>query len=127
MAVILAFVRSSLDNTVRTPDDVHNWTGLPSLAMLPKIVNGSKNGRQHTLHFRAVRNSLNDAMAVPGFPLVQSRTPEAEAIQDLRTALLFSKPGPPTRVILVSSSSAGEGKTTVAVNLGLALAQRAKT
>jgi succinoglycan biosynthesis transport protein ExoP len=127
LAVILAFVRESLDNTVRTPDDVKEWTGLPSLAMLPRIHNGTEPEKNYVLPSTALGNVQNTAMLSPGVLLAHSHTPEAEAIQDLRTALLFSKPGPPARVILVSSSSAGEGKTTIAINLAIALAQRAKT
>jgi polysaccharide biosynthesis transport protein len=127
MAVILAFVRESLDNTVRTPDDVKEWTGLPSLAMLPRIHNGGEPEKNYVLPSAALGNVQNSAMLFPGILLTHSHTPEAEAIQDLRTALLFSKPGPPARVILVSSSSAGEGKTTIAINLAISLAQRAKT
>lgn len=130
LAVILAFVRESLDNTVRTPDDVQDCTGLPSFAILPRFSNGGRSGKKNLLPFAeltALKTSQNGANPLPGVPLAHVHTPEAEAIQDLRTALFFSKSGAPARVILVSSSSAGEGKTTVAVNLAIALAQRAKT
>jgi capsular exopolysaccharide synthesis family protein len=40
---------------------------------------------------------------------------------------MLSRPGKAPRVILVASSSPWEGKTTVAVNLALALAQQART
>lgn len=130
LAVILAFVRESLDNTVRTPDDVQDCTGLPSFAVLPRFNNGGRAGKKtfaRPLEFATLRSASNDAKLICGVPLAHWHTPEAEAIQDLRTALLFSKSGVPARVILVSSSSAGEGKTTIAINLAIALAQRAKT
>jgi len=130
LAVVLAFVRESLDNTVRTPDDVQDCTGLPSFAILPRIRNGRVSDKRFSapsMGFAALRDSQNGANLFPSVPLVHLHTPEAEAIQDLRTALPFSKSGAPSRVILVSSSSAGEGKTTIAINLAIALAQRAKT
>jgi capsular exopolysaccharide synthesis family protein len=40
---------------------------------------------------------------------------------------MLSRPGDPPRVLLVSSSLAGEGKSTVAVNLAVARAEQGKT
>jgi capsular exopolysaccharide synthesis family protein len=47
----------------------------------------------------------------------------SEAFRALRTALLLSQPDHPPQVILVSSSLPREGKTTVAANLAVTLAQ----
>src|SRR5262249_30521311 len=55
------------------------------------------------------------------------QTAEAEAIRSLRTALTVPGPSPIPQVILVSSASAGEGKTTVALNLASVLAQHGRT
>jgi capsular exopolysaccharide synthesis family protein len=55
------------------------------------------------------------------------QTAEAEAIRTLRSALLIASPDPAPRVILVSSPSASEGKTTVALNLASVLAQQGTT
>jgi non-specific protein-tyrosine kinase len=57
----------------------------------------------------------------------RSQSPEAEAIRGLRTSLLFSTAAQPPQVVLVSSASSGEGKTTVAINLAGVLAQQGKT
>ncbi len=46
----------------------------------------------------------------------------AETFRMLRTALLFSSSGAPPQVILVTSATAGEGKTVTAVNLASTLA-----
>jgi succinoglycan biosynthesis transport protein ExoP len=40
---------------------------------------------------------------------------------------MLSQPGNPPRVLLVASSLPGEGKTTVAINLAVALSQQGKT
>ncbi|MBN1126170.1 MAG: polysaccharide biosynthesis tyrosine autokinase [Sedimentisphaerales bacterium] len=48
---------------------------------------------------------------------------EAEAFRTLRTAICFGAPKEEARVILVTSPAPGEGKTTVASNLGIALGQ----
>jgi len=51
------------------------------------------------------------------------KSPMSEAFRSLRTALLLSRPDHPPQVILVSSALPREGKTTVAANLAVTLAQ----
>jgi capsular exopolysaccharide synthesis family protein len=47
----------------------------------------------------------------------------AEAYRALRTSVLLSAAGSPPKTILVTSSQAGEGKTTTCINTALSLAQ----
>jgi succinoglycan biosynthesis transport protein ExoP len=55
--------------------------------------------------------------------LENARSPVAEAFRHLRTSLLFSSGVPAPATILVTSGQALEGKTTVAFNTAIALAQ----
>jgi succinoglycan biosynthesis transport protein ExoP len=127
LALALAFVRESLDNTVRTPDDLKDWTGLPSLAVLPTISRGGQGGNGKPLR-GAELASLEIARLKPlNILATQTCTAEAEAMRDLRTALLLSNSGAQPRVVLVSSPAAGEGKSTVATRLAGVFAQRGKT
>ncbi len=48
---------------------------------------------------------------------------EAEQIRTLRTNLLFPASGTPPRVIMVTSSVPGEGKTFISTNLAVSIAQ----
>ena len=48
----------------------------------------------------------------------------AEAYRSMRSALLLSSIDNPPRVIVITSSFPGEGKTTTALNLAIVLAQR---
>jgi capsular exopolysaccharide synthesis family protein len=130
LALCFAFVRESLNNTVRTPDDIKDWTGLSSLAMVPSIARNGNGRPRDALPSMNLRTSpLNDNghRPLPKILLTRSHTAEAEAMRDLRTALMLSRPGMPPKVILVASSSAGEGKTTVAINLAVVFAQRGRT
>ena len=124
LAVILSFVKESFNNTVRTPDDLKQWLGLPSLAMLPPMgLNGNgANGHPPSLRTFSDRGKLE-----PKIQFARQHTDEGEAISDLRTALMLSGHGSPPRVILVTSALSGEGKTTVAMNLAIAFAQCGKT
>jgi len=66
----------------------------------------------------------------PGFlPVIPPRKPGsefAEAIRTLRTAVIPSGQDAHRRTILVTSGISGEGKTTVAANLAMALGHREK-
>jgi polysaccharide biosynthesis transport protein len=46
-----------------------------------------------------------------------------EAVRGLRSALLISRSGAPPQVLMVSSASPGEGKSTLALNLAICLSQ----
>lgn len=130
LALMLAFVKESFNNTVRTPDDIRAWTGLPSLAMLPPIEGRQSRERKDEAlepmpgKGKSLQGILRPA---PRIPLNTSRTAEAEAVRNLRTALAYSRANEPPRVVLVTSSSASEGKTTVAINLAAAYAQHGRT
>jgi capsular exopolysaccharide synthesis family protein len=129
LGIVLAFVKESFNNTVRTPDEVRDWTGLPSLGMLPTM-NGAKPGQTRSLvpgKLGLLENHSNGVETLPRALAGGSRTAEAEAMKYLRSGLLFCKPSAPPKIVLVSSATANEGKTTVAINLAAALAQRGKT
>jgi polysaccharide biosynthesis transport protein len=128
----VVFVRESLDNSVHTPDDIRDWLNLPSLAVLPRV---SANAADHTWRGSRGDESLGVVMGsaqsgrYPKLFWYSAQSAEAEAIRGLRTALLVAGPrqGPAPKVVLVSSAAAGEGKTTVAINLASVLAQQGKT
>jgi polysaccharide biosynthesis transport protein len=61
--------------------------------------------------------------------MLDSRQPDAafgESVRRLRSGLLISRSGRPPQVLLVSSASPGEGKSTLALNLAASLSQYEK-
>jgi capsular exopolysaccharide synthesis family protein len=54
---------------------------------------------------------------------LQPRSDIAEAYRSIRTAIYFGLQGEPAKTILITSPSSGDGKTTVASNLAIAIAQ----
>src|SRR5262249_48789276 len=116
-ALLLALMRQSFDNKVRTPDDIQRWTGLRSLGALPRVKDASD--------LEASLPSVNQD-ASRSIRAMRSRTLEAEAIRQVRTTLLASGSGSYPRTILVSSGTGAEGKSTLALNLAIALAQAGK-
>lgn len=100
--VAAAFLRTELDTRLRTPDDVQRITALPLLGEIP---NGTRPG---TL-----------TLVVQSDP----RHPRAESFRRLRTNLQFVNVDGRPRSFLITSPDAGDGKSTIACNLAIALAQ----
>lgn len=97
-----ALVLDALDRSVKTPGQTSELFAAPLLAMIP----------------RAKGRELSPTVTVD-----DQSAPESEAYRALRTAVRFIDPDRPLSTILVTSPSAGDGKTTTASNLALALAQ----
>lgn len=103
LGVLYAWLRERLDTRVRTAEDLARVTDLPLLASLDTPP-GADAGRD---------------LVVVNAP----RSPAAEAFRSLRTAVQFTaRPGQPL-TLLVTSSHAAEGKSTVAANLAETLSE----
>jgi succinoglycan biosynthesis transport protein ExoP len=124
----LAFFLNYLDNTVKTPEDVEEMIGLPSLGLIPSLQSArSRYGyrpsdRKRKTYFNALtKQGVELATLVAGSSLI------AESYRAVRTALLLSSPENPPKIITVTSARAGEGKTTTVCNMALSLAQTGKS
>jgi polysaccharide biosynthesis transport protein len=126
--VLLAFIREKLDNPLRTAHDIRAWTGIPSVQIIPEF-SGSRfpliggNGIRGLLAGRSGENQFKAGPAK--FLLERPHSPEAEAVRALHANIMLANV--PPQAVLVTSSLPGEGKTTVAVNLALALSKHGKT
>ena len=109
LGLVLAVVRARLDDTVKVREDVENRLGLPLLGMLQRLKITRRNNAAPEQHV-----------------LEDPRSPFSEAINDIRTSILYSDVDDPPKVILITSSVAEEGKTVLATNLAHAFSQRGK-
>jgi capsular exopolysaccharide synthesis family protein len=101
LGLLAAFLRENLDDRIRTKEDLeHASNGLPVLGVIP---------------------AYDDTEALP-ITLTQPSSVSAEAYRTLRTAVQFLGLDQRLRILQVTSSSVGEGKTTTIANLGVALA-----
>ena len=132
LGVFAALFQERLDDTVKGDDDVQRLFGLPSLALIPivPVPHGDRQGMQkmlaqgepHAFNGNgAGKNSRDfwyriDREATQHAPLV-------EAFRSLRTSVLLSTPDKPPSSLLVTSAQPAEGKTTVASNVAISLAQ----
>lgn len=105
-AMAVALLLDRLDNTIKTTGDVESRLGIGVLSAIP-IVAGGKDA--------AKKAYLNDANSV-----------FAESIRTARTGVLLSSIDQTHKVLVVTSSVPGEGKTTFAMNLAFAHAQTKK-
>ena len=120
LSIVLAFIFEGIDNSVRTPEDVRQCDAKLSVSVVP-VIETNGNGLTH------LSAPTNGNGALHGYePLLLSRpeSAEAEAVRGLRTSLILSRLNRPPQVLLIASSLPGEGKTTVAMNLAVALAQQ---
>ncbi len=120
LGVGAAFLVETLDNTVKTTDDVTNRLGLPALGLVPRLPALDQPPRRR-LSLRRPRSAEGPVVAFDTSRRGASRA--LEALRSLRTSLLLSHSGKPPQVILVSSALPSEGKSTVAANLAISLAQ----
>jgi succinoglycan biosynthesis transport protein ExoP len=124
-AVVSAEMR---DVSIHSPEEVESFLGIPLLAVLPEIERrvrvAAHAGPQSGLPpGNASEELIGGRMPTPLTVLDRQASAFGEGMRSLRTALLLSRGGAPPQVILVTSSVAGEGKSTLAANLATLFAQ----
>src|SRR5262249_23530973 len=102
LACGLVFFFEYLDSRIKTPDEIRTHLGLAHLGLLPAM--DQKDGK---------------------YPLLSGGVPAnfSEAFRAFRTNVLFSSAQEGARALVVTSTAPGEGKSMVASNLAISLAQ----
>ena len=103
LAVGFASFAEYMDKGISSPDQIKSELGLACIGLVPVIA-----GRKQAA------DPLLDKGVPPDFQ---------EAFRSLRTSVLFASHNETVRTILVTSTGPGEGKTLVASNLAMSLAQ----
>lgn len=104
LGVAWAFVRNTFDNTIKSLNELDDVAEAPSLG---------------TVLFDS--NAKNQALSA-----LDSKSVQSEGYRTIRTNLQFVNVDSPVGAFVVTSASPGDGKTTVACNLAIALAQAGK-
>ncbi len=102
-----AFLKEHMDDTFRSPEEVSQILQVPVLG--------------HIGDMKAPR--LSNGRAKLPYVLAAPRSPVTEAFRSLRANLEFTELDNPIKTLLITSSTLSEGKTTVAVNLAIVMAQ----
>ncbi|MBI2401203.1 MAG: polysaccharide biosynthesis tyrosine autokinase [Gemmatimonadetes bacterium] len=105
-----AFFLEYLDQTIKNASDVERVIGIPVLGLIPYDPELARSGNGKRPPITVVTRLGGDQ-------------PAAEAFRALRTNVTFVGAEKPLQFVSVTSPGPGEGKSTTAVNLAVALAQ----
>ncbi len=94
----IAVLRWQLDTRFRSPEELEEFTGVTVFGAIP-LANSRRRNK-----------ILNYLVERPSSSL-------AESVRDFRTSLLMANPDRPPQMVLISSASPGDGKTTTAALL----------
>jgi len=108
VSVILVFLLERLQNTFRSTEDLETETGSPVLGIVPSVSN------------------LLGRDVVARWITEKPTSSAAEAIRNLQTSIRLSDVDNPPKIVSVSSSTPGEGKSTLAVWLAQLTAMSGK-
>jgi non-specific protein-tyrosine kinase len=106
VAIGIAFLVEFMDDTVRTPEQVRTVADISTLGAVTHIRGNNLPGRLITFNL--------------------PRSPISEAFRVIRTNLGFAAIDEELRTMVITSSSPGEGKSTISANLAVVMAQTGK-
>lgn len=137
LGVAVALLRHALGGGVHGREELEQALQIPGLVVVPpmphaarwrRVLGAGRTAAGARLPRRASARTGGNGAAVRGPELVtigDTGNSAAGAYRALRTRLLFSpQNGTRLRTLVVTSPSAGEGKTTTAANLAVTLAQQ---
>ena len=105
----LVFLLEFLDDSVKTPSDIVKHLQVPMLGMVPEY------------------DELDsDDVEIAKITYIHPHAMISESFRQIRTNLYYFAPAENMRTLLVTSCSAGCGKTSTAVNLAITLAMEGK-
>jgi len=109
LGIVAAFVLETLNDTLKSAGDVENKLAQRMLGLLPLVE--IKKGKSLLPHYFFDKNSNKFS----------------EAVRTIRTSFVLTQLEKDWKVVEVTSSVPGEGKTTVSINLAFSLGQMKNT
>lgn len=129
LGVVGAFVRDTIDTSLRNPEQIEMMTQLPVLGVIPRAefpTKGKKDqlgrGKRKGATTMLGLTGLSQRQAAPS-ELCDSNSAVMEAFRAVRSSILLSRPDNPRRVFMTTSAQPGEGKSFSSLHLAVALAQ----
>jgi polysaccharide biosynthesis transport protein len=115
----LAYLVEVSDKSFRSPEDVRRRLGLPIMGVIPLVKANAK---------AAAKAAEGESQVSPTlFTWHRPKSKEAESYRAVRTALYFSTRGRGRTLLQVTSPNQGDGKSTLAANLAVSIAQSGKS
>ena len=109
LGILLAFMKDSLNNTIQSVEDIDKKLHVPFLGVIPQ---------------QKLKKSELDSPLLAFYH--DNKSSFSEAIRTVRTGIVMSSMNDDKKITLITSSVPNEGKTTVSLNLAMALAQTEK-
>ncbi len=103
----LAFFLEYLDNTIKTPEDVEEKLNMPVVAAIDK-------------------QKLAPGQSIASMIIENPSSLVAENFKALRTSLFLSSAETPPKIIMVTSMTPGEGKSSISTGLAAVISQTGK-
>ena len=129
--IALAFLREQLDARIFTPEDMQHSVGAANISIVPAFLLSGQKQLPQGVPWPTSPGMVSPKGTTFGpwvrMLLEQPHSPGAEALRALYTSVVLSRADHPPQVAMIVSSLPGEGKTTVAVNLAIAMAQHGTT
>ncbi|MCK9459430.1 MAG: polysaccharide biosynthesis tyrosine autokinase [Proteobacteria bacterium] len=129
LGVGLAVVLEFTDRTIKTQDDV-DALGVPFLGIVPSIDTSTthdgyyeKDGLRRVKRRKAAPVEGDAKIDYDRYVHTHPKSQVAESLRSIRTNLMFMSTDRNLKRLLVTSPSPQEGKTTVAANLAIVMAQ----
>lgn len=149
LGIGLVFLLDYMDRTLKSPEEVERFLGLPNLAVIPDVsTSGTTYGRgaygygygetrsgsrsstapavrrlvERATNRGAGGDEVDPSDRIELLPHDRPRLAISEAYRALRTALLLSS-AQALEVLAITSATAGEGKTATSTNLAIVMAQ----
>jgi capsular exopolysaccharide synthesis family protein len=114
LGVIAAFAREAVSSSIKTAEEAEALMGMPALGIIPF---------EHRPWFKT--RALRKKNGGDRLALSLTKNPRSSLSEAFRALGTFvSMPSSSVKTLLITSGHSGEGKTTTALNLAQALAQR---
>ncbi|MCC5941863.1 MAG: polysaccharide biosynthesis tyrosine autokinase [Balneolaceae bacterium] len=115
------FTRENLNRTIDGTEKLKR-TGYPLLATIPDMNPLLKKRYNNEQFINVEDHRVSTAWAA----LLDTISPVAESFRRLHNNIIYSDPDIDNKVVLITSSKKGEGKTTVSMNLAVTFAESGK-
>ena len=120
LGMSLALLIGYLDNTVKTESDIERIARVGVLGRVP-LTRSLTIPQPKVLDSDVLTHQLDLATHF------DPRSTFSEAFKSLRTSFLLTSPNEPSRTVAITSCQTGDGKSTVALNLAIVLAQMGRS